>query len=94
MNLKHIIFVNIRQQCILMNFTIFSEFLVRTNIFDEQNQSRGWSKKYTKAGARMEEEWNEDKDVFGTSILEIYNATKSYIQGYSLQGRYNNSVWY
>ena len=42
----------------------------------------------------MEEEWNEDKDVFGTSILEIYNATKSYIQGYSLQGRYDNSVWY
>ena len=77
-----------------MNFTIFSKFLVRTNIFNEQNQSRGWSKEYTKAGARMEEEWNEDKDVFGTSILEIYNATKSYIQGYSLQGRYDNSVWY
>ena len=77
-----------------MNFTIFSEFLVRTNIFHEQNQSRGGSKECTKAGARMEEEWNEDKDVFVTSILEIYNATKSYIQGYSLQGRYDNSVWY
>ena len=77
-----------------MNFTIFSEFLVRTNILNEQNQSWGWSKEYTKAGARMEEEWNEDKDVLGTSILEIYNATKSYIQGYSLQGMYENSVWY
>ena len=42
----------------------------------------------------MEKEWNEDQDVFVTSILEIYNATKSYIQGYSLQGRYDNSVWY
>ena len=77
-----------------MNFTISSKFLVRTNIFNEQNQSRGWSKEYTKAGARMEEEWNEDKDVLGTSILEIYNATKSYIQGYSLQGIYDNSVCY
>ena len=73
-----------------MNFIIFSKFLVRTNIFDEQNQSRGRSKEYTKAGAGMEKEWNEDKDVFSTSVLEVDITTKSDIQGYSLQGRKYN----
>ena len=73
-----------------MNFTIFSKFLVRTNIFNEQNKSRGWSKEYTKASAGMEKEWNEDKDVFSTSVLEVDITTKSDIQGYSLQGRKYN----
>ena len=72
----------------------FSKFLVCTNFSYDQNQSRGRSKEYTKAGARMEKEWNEDKDVFGTSVLEVDIATKSNIQGYSLQGTNDNTECY
>ena len=69
----------------------FSKFLVCTNFSDYQNQSRGRSKEYTKAGAGMEKEWNEDKDVFGTSVLEVDIATKSNIQGLPLQGMNDNA---
>ena len=39
----------------------------------------------------MEKEWNEDKDVFGTSVLEVDIATKSNIQGLPLQGMNDNA---
>ena len=42
----------------------------------------------------MEKEWNEDKDVFGTSVLEVDIATKSNIQGYTLQGTNDNTECY
>ena len=58
----------------------FSKFLVYQHILNHQDQPWRWSEKHTKTNPRMEEDWNEAANVFGSSIMEVNFVTKSYLQ--------------
>ena len=58
----------------------FSKFLVYQHILNHQDQAWRWSEKYTKTNPRMEEDWNEATNVFGSSIMEVNIVTKSNLQ--------------
>ena len=65
---------------IYLHYLNFSKFLVYQHILNHQDQPWRWSEKHTKTNPRMEEDWNEAANVFGSSIMEVNFVTKSYLQ--------------